>query len=449
MTRLSPAQRHAAQRQASQGATKRTLTQRKLAPAKRNVRRSSATSNPGQAARAIATTGAARFQVFFDRAFKSQSIHFYRLLGITLFLVAFGVVMVLSASSIDSLVANNNSFAVAGKQLFFAALGLIALSFVSLMSTDFIRSKAKLLFIGSMALQVAVLFIGKDINGNRNWIDVFGLFTIQPSEFLKIAVILHVSAYLAQQYDYLDDPKVWQRALVISAAAMGLVMLGKDLGTVIIMTIAFVGLLALAGMPNKLMRLVGLAIVVGVPLALMSSSSRIGRITAWLNPNGPDPLNYNWQAEHGMWALSAGRIFGAGLGESKMKWSWIPEVENDFIFAIIGEELGLIGALVVIVLFVALAFSFLRIMQRTTDPFKRNVVMAIMLWIIFQALVNIAVVLRLLPVLGVPLPLISAGGSSLVSALGAIGVVLAIERENHATPRTERSAVRSAVRPRR
>jgi len=368
-------------------------------------------------AKALASSNAARVQSFFDRVFRAQSIHFYRLLGVTLFLVAFGVVMVLSASSIDSLVANRNSFAVAGKQLFFAAAGLLALSFVSLMSTNFIRSKAKFLFLGSMALQVAVLFIGKEINGNRNWIDVFGLFTIQPSEFLKIAVILHISVYLAQQYDYLDDPKVWQKALVIAGAAMALVLLGRDLGTVIIMAITFIGLLALA-----------------VPIALMSSSSRIGRITAWLNPNGPDPLNYNWQSEHGMWALAAGRIFGSGLGESKMKWSWIPEVENDFIFAIIGEELGLIGALVVIVLFVFLTFSFLRIMQRTNDPFKRNVVMAIMIWIIFQAMVNIAVVLRLLPVLGVPLPLISAGGSSLVSALGAIGVVLAIERENHANP---------------
>lgn len=385
-------------------------------------------------AKALASSNAARVQSFFDRVFRAQSIHFYRLLGVTLFLVAFGVVMVLSASSIDSLVANRNSFAVAGKQLFFAAAGLLALSFVSLMSTNFIRSKAKFLFLGSMALQVAVLFIGKEINGNRNWIDVFGLFTIQPSEFLKIAVILHISVYLAQQYDYLDDPKVWQRALVIAGAAMALVLLGRDLGTVIIMAITFIGLLALAGMPGKLLRLVGIGLLAAVPIALMSSSSRIGRITAWLNPNGPDPLNYNWQSEHGMWALAAGRIFGSGLGESKMKWSWIPEVENDFIFAIIGEELGLIGALVVIVLFVFLTFSFLRIMQRTNDPFKRNVVMAIMIWIIFQAMVNIAVVLRLLPVLGVPLPLISAGGSSLVSALGAIGVVLAIERENHANP---------------
>lgn len=419
MARLSPAERS------------------RLAPTKLTARKKTKSSRPQH----LASSGLTSLKVFFDRAFKAQSIHFYRLLGVTLFLAAFGVIMVLSASSIDSLVANRNSFAVAGKQFFFAAAGLAALSVVSLMSTEFIKSKAKLLFMVAMALQVAVLFIGKDINGNRNWIDVFGLFTIQPSEILKIAVILHISAYLAQQKDYLDDPKVWQKALVIAGAAMALVLFGRDLGTVIIMTIAFIGLLALAGMPNKLLRLVGLGLVLAIPIALMSSSSRIGRITAWLNPNGPDPLNYNWQAEHGMWALAAGRIFGSGLGESKMKWSWIPEVENDFIFAIIGEELGLVGALVVIALFVFLTFSLLRIMQRTDDPFKRNVVAAIMLWIVFQALVNIAVVLRLLPVLGVPLPLISAGGSSLVSALGAIGVVLAIERENHASPISARRTV--------
>lgn len=392
---------------------------------------------------------AAISKAFFDRVFKAQSIEFYRLLGITLFLVAFGLVMVLSASSIDSLVANNNSFEVAGRQLVFAAVGLVALSFVSLMSVEYIKSKAKLFFIAAMGLQLAVFFIGIDVNGNRNWIDIFGLFTIQPSEFLKVAVILHVSLYLSTQQQYLEDPKVWQRAIVICAVAIALVLFGRDLGTGLIMLITFVGLMALAGMPSKLLNTVLLGILILTPLALMSSSSRMGRITAWLNPNGVDPLNYNWQSEHGMWALAAGRIFGAGLGESKMKWSWIPEVENDFIFAIIGEELGLVGALVVILLFVFLAFSLLRIMQRTNDPFKRNVVQGVMLWIVFQALVNIAVVLRLLPVLGVPLPLISAGGSSLISALTAVGVVLAIERENHSQPRPARASAQRGAKLRR
>jgi cell division protein FtsW len=430
MTRLSPAERA---RQANQGK-----------PAKLKASKpKSVKQRPARSAQDFSAQSAQRVQVLFDKIFRAQSVEFYRLLGVTLFLVAFGVVMVLSASSIDSLVANSNSLWVFLKQFGFALIGLLSLSIVSLLPVNKIRLGARALFAITLVVQLLVFFIGKDVNGNRNWIDLFGIVTIQPSEFLKIAVILHVAAYLTSQQSYLDEPRVWHRSLGMIGIAIFLVIIGKDLGTVIIMLIAFIGLLALAGMPNKLLKQVGLLLLVLIPAALMTSSSRMGRITAWLNPNAPDPLDYNWQAEHGMWAISAGRIFGAGLGESKMKWSWIPEVENDFIFAVIAEELGLIGALVVIALFVVLAFSLLRIMQRTQDFFSRTVVAAIMLWLVFQALINIAVVLRLLPVLGVPLPLISAGGSSLISALTAIGVVLAIERENHAAPQSFGTSMRS------
>lgn len=373
-------------------------------------------------------------QELAGRIFRAQSIYFYQLLGITLFLVAFGLVMVLSASSIDSLRASNNSFAIFGKQAGFAVLGLIGLSLASLMPLRWWRGKAKFLYILTMFLQLAVLFVGTEINGNRNWINILG-FSLQPSEFLKVAVVLHVSVFLAARTRDLDLLETWGRAGFMMLAAMVLVFFGKDLGTMIVMLIMFVGLLAFAGMPWKLLRLVALGTVLLMPFALTAGSgSRVGRIMAWLNPNAPDPNGYNWQSEHGMWAVSAGGIFGVGLGESKMKWSWIPEVENDFIFAVIAEELGLVGALVVIALFVALAFAFFRIWQRTSDDFSRYVVSGVMIWITMQALINIAVVLRLLPVLGVPLPLISAGGSSLIATLGAIGIVLAVERENHANP---------------
>lgn len=439
MTRLSPAERA---RLANQG----KVTKSKPGAGSRASRASrpkSIKQRPARSAQDFSSQSAQKFRIIFDKIFRAQSVEFYRLLGVTLFLVAFGVVMVLSASSIDSLVANSNSLWVFLKQFGFAILGLLSLSIVSLLPVNKIRMGARPFFAIAMVVQLLVFFVGKDVNGNRNWIDLFGLVTIQPSEFLKIAVILHLAAYLSTQQNYFDESRVWYRSLGIIGVAVLLVIIGKDLGTVIIMLIAFIGLLALAGAPGKIMRQVGLALLILIPAALMTSSSRMGRITAWLNPNAPDPLDYNWQAEHGMWAISAGRIFGAGLGESKMKWSWIPEVENDFIFAVIAEELGLIGALVVIALFVVLAFSLLRIMQRTQDFFSRTVVAAIMLWLVFQALINIAVVLRLLPVLGVPLPLISAGGSSLISALTAIGVVLAIERENHAAPQTFRAPMRS------
>lgn len=381
--------------------------------------------------RALASSGIAGFKVFYDRAFKAQSIHFYRLLGVTLFLVAFGMVMVLSASSIDSLVANNNSLTVFIKQVGAAALGLVLMSIASVIPMAVYRKYARVFFAITMFLQVLVLLVGRSVNGNKNWL-MIGPFGLQPSEFLKISVIIVLAWFIQTRHSELDITMTWYKALGIAAAAMGLVIFGRDLGTVIIMMITFVGLLMLAGMPNRLLLVILGLMVLASPFLL--TGSRLGRIMAWMNPNGPDPLNYNWQAEHGMWALAAGRIFGAGLGESKMKWSWIPEVENDFIFAIIGEELGMIGALGVILLFVFLAFSLLRVMQRTQDEFSRLIVTGVMLWIVFQALVNIAVVLRLAPVLGVPLPLISSGGSSLLASLLALGVVLSIERDNHAKP---------------
>ena len=373
-------------------------------------------------------------QELAGRIFRAQSIYFYQLLGITLFLVAFGLVMVLSASSIDSLRASNNSFAIFGKQVGFAAIGLIGLSLASLMSMRWWQGRAKLAYLATLGLQLAVLFVGTEINGNRNWISIFGI-SLQPSEFLKVGVVLHVSVFLAAKVREHDLSATWVRALGMMALAMGLVMVGRDLGTVVIMFFMFVGLLTMAGLPMKLLRAIVVITALATPvLVTWGSGSRVGRIMAWLNPSAPDPNGYNWQSEHGMWAVSAGGIFGAGLGESKMKWSWIPEVENDFIFAVIAEELGLVGALVVIALFVALAFAFFRIWQRTSDDFSRYVVSGVMIWITMQALINIAVVLRLLPVLGVPLPLISAGGSSLIATLGAIGIVLAVERENHANP---------------
>jgi cell division protein FtsW len=416
MTRLSPAQRA-----------------RAAAPKTKTKARTKQKVNLTRSASGIRSAAAAATRAFFDRVFKAQSMHFYRLAGVTLFLVAFGLIMVLSASSIDALVATRNSFSVAGKQFIFAGIGFVLMSVISLMPTEFIRSKATQVLGLTVIGQLLVFVIGKEINGNRNWISVFGLFTIQPSEFLKFGVIVYLATYLSGHARRLDESSIWMRAILVCTVAMGLVMLGKDLGTVLVMTVTFLGAMALAGLPGAMLTRVLMVLAVGIPLAIFSSASRLGRIMAWINPSAPDPIGYNWQSEHGMWALSAGQIFGSGLGESKMKWSWIPEVENDFIFAIIGEELGLIGALVVIALFLALAFSFLKILQRTTDFFSRIIVQAIMLWIVFQALINIAVVLRLLPVLGVPLPLISAGGSSLIATLMAIGIVLAIERENHAS----------------
>jgi len=175
--------------------------------------------------------------------------------------------------------------------------------------------------------------------------------------------------------------------------------------------------------------LIAVAGIASAAALIMSSPSRRIRFEAWLNPEGADPMGVRWQFEHGTWALASGGIFGTGLGRSKLKWSWIPEVENDFIFAVIGEELGLVGAGAVILLFFAIGLVLFAIVRLQTDTFNRNVVVGVMFWIVMQAFINIGVVLGLFPVLGVPLPLISAGGSSLIATMLAIGVVLAAERD--------------------
>jgi cell division protein FtsW (lipid II flippase) len=166
-------------------------------------------------------------------------------------------------------------------------------------------------------------------------------------------------------------------------------------------------------------------------IGLIIAGSRVARFKAWLNPGPDDASPYDWQSDHGIWALAAGRFSGVGLGNSKLKWSWIPEVDNDYIFAIIGEEWGWIGATLIIILFILVINRIRMVSLETNQSFERMLVTGVMVWIAVQSMVNIGVVLKWLPVLGVPLPLISSGGSSLIATMLAIGLVLAVDRENH------------------
>lgn len=377
---------------------------------------------------------------FLRRVLSAQSRDFYILISLTAFLAVFGVFMVLSSSFIDALKTDNNAFSIFFKQSASALVGFAALSVVSLFRASSIRKLMVPFAAFWVVLQLLVVFtpIGVSVNGNRNWIRILG-FTIQPSEFLKLAMILLVAQLIYSKRDELDDLKAsWLPVLLVSGGIMVTVLLGRDVGTVIVMSLILVGMAIFAGLPRIVAIGVGILGAVLVPLIMRSSESRWGRVMAWLFPDAPDPNDYNWQPTHGIWAFAAGGLGGVGLGQSKLKWSWIPEAENDFIFAIIGEEMGLIGALLVIVLIIYMAILFIRIAMKTTDLFKRLVVLGVMLWISVQSFVNIAVVLTLLPVLGVPLPLISAGGSSMLASLLAIGVVLAIERENHELGNTKR-----------
>jgi len=365
------------------------------------------------------------------RLFGSDSADYMIVLGTTVFLVLFGLVMVLSSSSIVSSQSNDGDFfAVFLRQGLFALIGIPVMLTIARLPARFWRRWARAAVMLGLGLQLLVFTgLGYDYGGNQNWISIGG-FTAQPSEFLKLALVVWLGTVLADRADaFTDWPSLLVPALPVSVVAIGMVLAGQDLGTASIMVVIVLGALFYAGAPLvRLLAITAVVLVGGVVFAL-SSSSRSNRISVWLN--GCQPEDYEgfcWQIVHGTWALGSGGVLGVGLGNSASKWSWLPHAESDFIFAIIGEELGLVGASVVLLLYAVLAVGLLRLIRRHRDPFARIVTGGVLVWIVGQAFVNVAVVLGLLPVLGVPLPLISAGGSALVASLLGVGVVLSLAR---------------------
>jgi cell division protein FtsW len=362
--------------------------------------------------------------------FRAQSREFYMLLGLTAVISLLGLAMVASASSVDAFKTTANAADTVIRQGGFFLIGATALVVASNLPLALYKRFAMLFLWTTLGLQLLTVLFGNEINGNRNWLDL-GFTSIQPAEFLKLGLVIAFSLMLAELTgDEQYDQQIWKRVGVYSLAALVMVVyFGKDMGTGVIMIITLAGLVLFAGMKLRSWFTLMAIVAVGAAGLVMMSGSRRARFAAWLNPTEADPMGVNWQFEKGTWALAQGGIFGSGLGRSRMKWSWIPEVQNDFIFAIIGEELGLIGALFVILLFCALAVTMFMIAKNQTNAFSRNIVATVMVWISMQAFVNIGVVLGLFPVLGVPLPLISAGGSSLIITLASIGVILAVERD--------------------
>jgi len=345
--------------------------------------------------------------------------------------------MVLSSSSVDSYLENAGFFGTVLRQGGFALVGVPLLLVVSRLPLQFWRRVAWPTLVVSCLLQCLVVFtpLGITVAGNTNWLSLGGI-QFQPSEAIKLALVIWLGMILSQKKDKLDD---WRHVYIpvfgVGGGAVLLVLIGGDLGTVMIMAGILFGALFFAGVR---LRLLAIPLVIGTVLALLvavSSSNRMTRILSFLG-TGCDAADGTissacWQPLHGTWALANGGIFGVGLGNSKAKWSWLPAADNDYIFAIIGEELGLIGAIVVLCMFILLAFSFIRIMRTSRSLQAKVSTAAVLVWVIGQALVNIGVVLGVFPVLGVPLPLVSAGGTALLSTLVAIGIVLSFARGDH------------------
>lgn len=415
--------------------------------------RSSAATRPGVRSPVPGSTStrsgglATRFKL--EKAFKAESPNFYLLAGVTLFTVILGLIMVLSASAVDSFLQDGGFFVGFFKQAGAAVIALPLMLAISRLPLVFYRKWANFALFFTIGLQLLVFTpLGVESGGNRNWLDLGVQF--QPSEMIKltIAVWLGVNLPLIINRVGPSNYRIFA-ALLPVYAALGVVLLGEDLGTAIIIYAIILACLAFAGVSTRIIVWPVIVGAAGVAFLAIMSPNRMARIMSFLNENCTDYTNACWQPLHGKWALANGGIFGVGLGQSKAKWSWLPAADNDYIFAIIGEELGLIGCLVVIALFVTLAVAFVRIIRQANDSMVRIITGGIMIWIVGQAFINIGVVLGVLPVLGVPLPLLSSGGSALIMTLLAIGVVLSFTKEEKPISKTRsRSTPRAQTRTR-
>lgn len=354
---------------------------------------------------------------------------YYLIAGAVALLVALGLVMVLSSSSISSLqdTGGASPYAIFLNQARFALIGLPLAWVASRLPVAFYKRFAWPAVVIAGGLQVLVLLIGVEVNGNRNWLVIPG-GQVQPSEFAKLALAVWLGVVLARKQALLHRwAHVMVPGVVVAGALVGMVLLGDDLGTAMIIMLLVAGALFVAGVPMRFFAVASVVVAFAVWQMATLTGSRVRRITAFFSEDC-DPQGACYQTVRGSYGLATGGITGIGLGESREKWSYLPMAHNDFILAIIGEELGLLGTLLVLALFGVLAVAITRVVRRHEDPFVQITTAGIGAWVLGQAIINIGVVIGLLPVIGVPLPLVSAGGSALVTTMIAMGVLLSFAR---------------------
>jgi cell division protein FtsW len=384
-------------------------------------------------------------RVSLGRAFRPVPSEFLLITSAALLLTLFGLVMVLSATS--ALDGAQNPFDHVLKQGVFAVVGIPLMFVLSRAPLRFWKRMAWPALIAATLFQLLVFTpLGISANGNRNWINLAGI-QAQPAEFLKLALALWLGYVLFRKQTLLGD---WRHVFIpivpVAALVIATVMGGKDLGTTMILVLVLLGALFFSGVRLRIFLLPAIGALGAIALFALTSPDRMRRIMSFLDQDClANYLGDCYQPLHGIWGLAAGGVFGVGLGNSAEKYDWLPAAANDYIFAIVGEELGLIGCVVVLALFALFAVGAFHIIRRTDDPFVRIVAGGITIWIVGQAMINVAVVLRVFPVLGVPLPFMSQGGTSLLSVLIGCGVLLSCAR----TLPDRRAAVAAPTRPAR
>ena len=356
---------------------------------------------------------------------------YYALMIATFGLLFIGVVMILSASTTVSYKQFNNQYIIFLRQLMFAGIGIIIMIAISFLPKVFFFKWAKVALWLSIILLGLVLIpsIGISVAGQRNWISLWGPFRLQPSEIAKLTLIVWGSVVLSKQVR--SKVTTWQNLLVpvfpVGVIVSILVILQGDLGTALIVGPILLSLFYAIGAPLRLFTWSSIFGLLAIFLLSIQEGYRIQRFLSWINPSAENQ-DAGWQVMHGKYALASGGWTGIGLGASKEKWGWLPAAHTDFIFAVVGEEIGLVGTVIVLIFIGTIAFVALSLARKTNDLFTKLIATSVAAWIVVQSIINIGAVLGLLPVTGVPLPLVSYGGFSLVFTMSAIGVLMAVLR---------------------
>jgi cell division protein FtsW len=355
--------------------------------------------------------------------------HFYMMIISTSVLVVLGLIMVFSASSIHAIDTKGYAFAVALRQFVFLVVGIPFAIFLARLPLAQWQLLARFGLILSLILVAIVMIpgVGKEVNGNRNWIDL-KVIDIQPGEFTKFLLILWAAYLLARK----ESAKKFNfNVITLIGPGFVLVILaimrGGDLGTSSVVAAIAAGILFISGVEIRKMGWVAAAGFLALAAGIVTSDYRRARFLVFLNPFAPEEYkNFGWQPAHSLLGLASGGVFGVGLGGSRQKWGNLAEAHTDFIYSVIGEELGLLGTLGVLVLMGTLVYSIFRIALRAKDPFSRYVCAGIGIWIGVQAILNIGTAISVLPVVGVTLPLVSYGGSALLTTICALGFVAGV-----------------------
>ena len=369
--------------------------------------------------------GPFRFGPFrFGAWFAGPLTSFHLMVSVAGLLTTLGLIMVLSASGVHSYDEDGSPWSIFNRQLLWAAVGLFACWFALRLPVRLMRATAFLAFSVTIVMLVAVLIpgIGRMANGTRGWFVVGGL-SMQPSELTKIAFVVWGSHLLAARRMERASLREMLIPLIPAAViALALIVAQPDLGQTVSLGIILLALLWFAGLPLKVFVTSLLATIAAAAVLAVSAGYRSARVQSWLDP-GADTQGAGYQARQAKFALANGGVFGDGLGQGTAKWNYLPNAHNDFIFAIVGEELGFIGAFGLLALFGLFAYTGMRIARRSADPFLRLLTATATVWVIGQVFINVGYVVGLLPVTGIQLPLISAGGTSTATTLFMVGLM--------------------------